>query len=508
MMPRFVLAPLFVGSLCVGAAHAADRSVLVPPVEARTRAASDAAATLTGQIEAAVARRGLPTASLDRLPKVGDLSARAYAESCPPGQGVGCAFVLGGGGEVGFAVSVGLATAGDALRAEVHVLAISRAEDALAFEGTFAPGDEAVFADAVAEVVLAVVQGRAGVGGDIRQKEDPLIEQEERRQKAVAGKQLDSLSKEIGGADDVGDFTRGTITREKVTAEQLAEASVGEGVKPWERLGMTMGEYLRYRNSGLSLASWRKRMMGRAGQVLVRPGLGYGRGPQSFEYNFQGHEDETFAPVESWAYQSTVQGSGLAWSVGIAYGITSIVEVGAFAGQSLGRYTARITETRDGMSEAQLGQVAEPLDDGAGSWVFGPQVMVAPLQALPVRPVIGGALAFYRGSQLSDHFSIPRSDPADAMPEFPRPLAVVVQAIPGVEGRLADNLDGFLHVPVGVLIGGTTEAQRASGTPGTIERIPQPTAGTVSAGLLAGVQIRFGGRSPAGAEDPDFEPRD
>lgn len=508
MKSRRAAVSVLLWSLCGGAALAADRSVLVPPVEARTRAASAAAASLTGLIEAEVQRRGLPVASVDRLPKVGDLSARAYADSCPPRQSVGCAFVLGGAGEVGFAVAVSVATVGEGFRADVHVLSIARAEDALAFEATFAPGDEAVFAEAVGEVVLAVVQGRAGVGGDIRQKEDPSIAQEEQRQKAVAGKQLDSLSKEIGGSEDVGDFTRGTITREKVTAEQLAQDSVGEGVKPWERVDMTMGEYLRYRNSGLSLSAWRKRMMGRAGQVLVRPGLGYGRGPQSFEYNFQGHEDETFTPVESWAFQTTTQGSGLSWSVGVAYGITPIVEVGAFAGQALGRYTARITETRDGMSEAQLGQLAEPLDDGAGSWVFGPQVMVAPLQSLPVRPVVGGALAFYRGSQLSDHFSIPRADPADAIPEFPRPLAVVVQAIPGVEGRLSDALDGFLHVPVGVLIGGTTEAQRASGTPGTIQRIPQPTSGTISAGLLAGVQIRLGGRTPERGDDPDFEPRD
>lgn len=506
MNSRPAVVSVLLWSLCGGGALAADRSVLVPPVEARTRAASTAATALTGLIEAEIQRRGLPVANVDRLPKVGDLSARAYADSCPPRQSVGCAFVLGGAGEVGFAVAVSVATVGEGLRADVHVLNVARAEDALAFEATFAPGDEAVFAESVGEVVLAVVQGRAGVGGDIRQKEDPTIAQEEQRQKAVAGKQLDSLSKEIGGADDVGDFTRGTITREKVTAEQLAQDSVGEGVKPWERLDMTMGEYLRYRNSGLSLGAWRKRMMGRAGQVLVRPGLGYGRGPQSFEYNYQRHLDDTFVVKESWAFQTTTPGQGVSWNLALGYGLTPSLEVGVSAGQAFGKFNTLIHETTDQTPTAR--ELPPPDPSASGSWVLGGKVLYAPLPALRARPVVGGGVAVYRGTILSDFYEIEAFRASYRPTVFNRPRVVAIEGLVGGELRLSDRLDAFAHVPLGLVLGGTLDQFQASGEPGNIARVARPDPAVFSAGLLAGVQIRLGGRAPDRGDDPDFEPRD
>ena len=85
-----------------------------------------------------------------------------------------------------------------------------------------------------------------------------------------------------------------------------------------------------------------------------------------------------------------------------------------------------------------------------------------------------------------------------------------IGAIAGVEARMGDRLDLYMHVPLTVVVGGdaVTREQTGAGVL-TAEMVDEPPAlGGFGAGALFGVQVRlFKPRQPetkAADEDPDF----
>ena len=258
--------------------RADDTAVLVPPFQPQERGAAGVSATLSEALVAEVGRLdGLGLVPIDRVPAVGNLPAVDYAASCPPGQSVGCAFVLGGAAGVSLAVSGAVWPLGDGALAEVHIVDVPNGVDMLSFQAEIDPAEVASFAATTARLLLAVSRGDVSLGGDIRLA--AVVPTDTGVDKDLASRQLSQLESEIGGSGTVDRRADGFVNREEFTEDDIAEAMQSDAVKPWEKVGMTPQEYMRYYNSGLRLHEWRQRKLGRKGQMLVRPWLGWGNGP-------------------------------------------------------------------------------------------------------------------------------------------------------------------------------------------------------------------------------------
>lgn len=483
-------------------AQARDQSALVAPFQAKTRASTTTAALLTSQIEAAIRDNGVLVKQIDELPPVSEMDAYTYGTTCPAGQFVGCAYVLGEAAAVRLTFAAAVETRGNRNRVEVHILDMNRSEDVLAFDAEFAAGEDIEFASAMAELVGAVVRGEAGLVADIRAMEDPNADAEKDRERAIAAAQLDSLSGEIGGADAVGILEEGEITREKIKLEDLAETMESEGSKPWERLGMRVNEYVKYRNSGLNLQEWRDLTAGRRGQLILRGALGYATGPSSGGYYYlEAKAAADLQVVETWSWANATSGQGLNWELYAGYGILPTLEAGLSVGGLTGTYTVQYWNFTEGQSLNE----PEPYQKGNSVTYLGPQVLVPLLPTSRFRPVFGVEVRYWLGKSVDDHVDN-NTLPQDA-PRFQDTWMLTMGGRIGGEARLGDNLDLFVHAPITVLLAGDTVKRQQSGD-GYIENPVQPEdLGLFGAGIQAGLQARFGGGAKKNrAERFDVDP--
>ncbi len=500
MLPSLAL-PIFLTLPTASAQSPAKGStVLVSPFQAKTRAASSTATSLTMQVQQALSEvGGLGVTAVDSLPPVSEMRAATYAATCPPGQFVGCAFVLGDAGEVSVTVAAAVETVAGRHRVEVHIIDMDRSEDVLAFDADFDAGDEAGFATALARLVSAVVRGEAGLKQDIRAKVDPTANERAERERTVANAQLDALSREIGGSSDVTGLEKRQITREKLSLEAMAEGLDAEGSKPWERLDMTVNEYVRYHNSGLSLPEWRKRAAGRRLQVIIRGAIGYGRGPFNGQYYaLQARAADNLEVVETYAFQTANAGNGVGWEATGAFGITPTLEVGLRVGGASGRFELQSWS----LTEGQDGRVPDPLQTGNSVWHVGPQALVALMPTSSVRPVVGGEFDYWKGTGVDSH--VDQLDPD--LPRFKAPWLLSVGGRVGVEARMGNNLDLFLHVPISVIVAGKEVARSHEGS-GYLAPLEQPPAlAPFGAAIQVGVQTRFLGGKQARPKETFDEP--
>ena len=468
-------------------AWASDVEVLIPTFQS-TNAGTDAVAEdIRVAVQTAVDETsGTAVLGIASVPAVGDLAAIDYSESCPPGEYVGCAFVLGEAGRVSLAIA-GVVSPGDGpnVLTEVHVVDVQQSVDLISFVGDFDPatGTES-FAETVAAVVASAARGEVKAGGDIRAAA-PILDAD-RAEKQAAARQLDQLQKEIGGSGDVGDANVGEFVAEKYTVDDLADDMQTDGSKPWDRVGMSAQEYLRYKNSGMNLFEWRSRQLGRKGQVLLRAFGGYGQAPSGGKYYArQGLSATDLSVVETYAFHSLVDSGGGRYGLEAAYGVLPELEVGLQIGWTTGRYTVDIRK----ITEGQVSNPREPDELANSAMWFGGQVLYAPFPVWPARPVIGLSFSNLRGQPITTHYQLD-----SGLPEFDRPNSVRVGFIPGVEARLGDHLDFFLHAPLNFAIGGTTGDQLKTGAgvlPAAETGVTADPLKSVYAGIQAGFQVRF-----------------
>ncbi|HCH61618.1 MAG: hypothetical protein CL927_11940 [Deltaproteobacteria bacterium] len=472
------------------AADAAETMVLVPVFQSSDASTDDDALAIRRAVAQAIdGLDSVETVELTTVPAVGDLPAVDYAESCPPGEYVGCAFVLGEAGGVSLAVAGSVAPVDDGrLLVEVHVMDVPQSVDLISFAGEYDPlvqGEE--FAFTVASVVAAAARGEVKAGGDIRAVA-PVLDGD-RAEKQAAGRQLDQLSQEIGGSGDVGDANVGEFIQEKYTTGDLARDMETDGAKPWDRVGMSAQEYLRYKNSKMNLYEWRSRQLGRKGQVLLRGVAGYGKAPSSGSYYGRyGVSTPDFEVEETYAWHSMVDGAAGRAALELGYGVIPELEVGLHVGWMGGRYTEDIAR----VLQDQQNFPREPKESANSNLYFGGQVLFAPFPVLPVRPVAGASFTRMRGRSIASFTNLSESE--SRLPEFEAPTSLFFGILPGVEARLGQRVDLFLHVPLNFAIGGNPGDEQRWGAGVLSDEDTAASAdplGSVYAGVQAGVQVRF-----------------
>jgi len=475
-------------ALLLGAAHAeevAATQVLITPFRERNPEAAGFASLLTVALALELAEGGrLVAVPLASVEDVHDMDAGIYAQSCPPGEEVGCAYVLGVRAGVPLAFAGAVTSAEDGFLVEIQMVDVGGAREMLSFGVILGVGDDDAFFAGVREIVMAAVRGEAGQVRDVRENMGHMGHRIDLEQ---ARYELDLLAEEIGGIESMGDRSGIHIEPPEFTVADLAEAMDREGSKPWERLKMGPKAYLRYRNSGLRIDEWKGRVRGRHGQIILRPMLGVLRGPVDGEYygryvdEFDGSD---FVIAEAYAWQAMGVGTGLLGLGSLGVGLSPFWEVALVGGVVTGQHAQTV-------HKSTLGQLSQPpasVQDAQISVAVGVQTLLVPVPAAQVRPVVGGRLVRLRGSSVDSH-----QVPPSALPSFEAPVAWLAEGIVGLEARMGSGMDFVLQVPVGVVLAGATmdPYHQGEGAIDELRAVPGGVQG--SAGLMMGFQLRFGG---------------
>ncbi len=475
--------------LAAGAAHAEDRTpVLVSSFQARNAESEEIASA----IEAAVAKQlkrheGLEVLRVEDSPEFEDYSARVYMESCPSGETVGCTFVVGERAHATWAVTGSVQALAQGTRVDVDIVDVDGSRVAVSFRSDLEEGGDKAFAEGVARLLESAIAGEVGKVEDIRHtgKEETEEKPRTKEEEARIAAELKAVSDELGGFTASFKRSNVAIERPKLTESDIAERSTQEGSKPWERLQMTPGEYLHYKNSGLDLVTWRARSEGRRMQVIVRAGGGFINGPIDGQY-YGRYILDGVQTVDAYSAQAITSGSGAYGTLSIGFGVHPLIDVAFQAGLAGGHFNYLI-------SQEVVDQPVQfdPVEEQQTSVLLGPRVTVALLPTSTFRPTFGAGAYWMRGSGIAEHIL-----PPDELAQFDAQYTWNVEVFGGGEVRLGDHLDLYAQVPVSFLVGGDRLAEEAYGG-GILSGIQTPTPATaVGVAVNLGVQVRFGGSKP------------
>lgn len=480
-----MLATATLVSLLAAPAAAQERFVLDTVYVARFHGETPEAQARADALRAAVEQalsRGFAHVARDDVPPFEDYDAEVYQASCPPGQTLGCAFVVGERAQAEWVVVAAVTPGEGGADVAVSLIDVLGARVVLTFAVPVGPDDDALLGDGVADVLRKVLDGAANEsdvrGGPV----DPAAQAAlaaKRRELALAG--LAELERELGAVEKTTGATR--IERPRLTAADLAEYRDQDAATPWAQVGLSEAAWLRWRNSGDSLEAWRRAARGREARPQLEAGLGGWSGPYAARYDGRRAVDELAVNVlHADAIEQVVAGGGVGSALAVGLGVLPWLEVGL--GARFHTMSYALTLVRE-VPEEPIDQTG-PSATTKGAWSWGPRLTFAPLPARSWRPVLTAGIGFWRAPAVQDVSELP-----SGLEAMPRPTQVFVDARPGVEIDASRALALFATGHAELRVAGDTLHRYSSGggflsaTP-TAEPVP-----ALGLGALAGVRVRF-----------------
>jgi len=472
-------------------------TVFVSPFQPRNAAAAGLAGMMSAFLEMELSRHpDLSVIPLDAVPPVYEMSAAVYLESCPPGQAIGCAFVVGAGSGAEYALTGTVLAEASGTRVEVSIIDINSSQEAMSFVAQLGIGEDERFASGVASVLVAVVRGEAGRVEDIRD-----MSEEMGPDYSAASAQLEALSEEMGMVQTQSTRTGRAIEAPRMTMDDLTQRMEREGVKPWERVDLSPNDYMRWKNSGQPLDLFKQQNAGRRQQLIIRPGFGFGSGPVNGRYNgsyVRDTEERTIEEVYAW--QSQESGSGLIADIALGYGLSPAIEFGGQIGYASGRYVVLL----DAVSKTDVKTAPAREEEYPNSNTFmGPYLMAGFLPDRGFRPVVGGSLLYWKGQGVATKEQFAE----EALDTFGAPQLWVAQVRAGGELRVSKTVDFYAHIPVTAVVGGQETQIQHTGKGCRLDNgdrclntsAKPPGVSPVGAGFMVGLQVRLFG--PRFSED-------
>lgn len=475
--------------LLLAAAWAAEPvPVLVSGLQPSAPAATGLAALLEGYLAQLLADEpDVLVRRVEEAPPFPDYDARVYIDGCPPGNIEGCTLVIGDRVQARYAITGSVLPLAVGSRVRISILDITDSRVVVTFRTDVAPGEDHAFADSVVKVMRAVVAGQIGSPDDIRDQNSPMEGEDgavERGTDAEIAAQLAELSPELAAAADVATQPRGSIERPNYTLEDLENVS-DEGLAPWAQVGLSPGQYLRYRNSRLQLFEWKKRAMGHQFQLLLRVEGGWWRGPTGGLYYNRHAYDTQLTVVDSYtALAAQTHGAPTAGGE-VAFGLLPSLDIGFAAGASTGSLLIDIAA--DGSAEgAEQTTTVYP-----GRVWFGPRLEAAFLPAGVIHPAIGAGATITRTPSVAKYVELPEYAAA-----LPPGMLVYGSVWPGVQVRLADALDFYARIPVDFLLAGDPVVEERDTTTSALVPTAPMSDTSLAVSVLVGLQVRLFGRTP------------
>ena len=474
-------------------------SLLVSEFEASDSASASFASLLRSYLSEALAMDpAVEVLYVEDAPEFGEHSALVYLQSCPPGDYVGCALVVGQRMGAQYALTGTATETARGNRVDISVIDVGNSRESLAFSLDVETGDDEIFVTGVVDLVVAVIEGETGISEDVRDEDNSAeLREAQREMNSELADQLNELKGELGDVSEVESLRGGSVDRPKYTIDDLSDELESEGSKPWERLGMTPSEYMRYKNSGLSINQYRQSALGKQGKFFIRGGGGFVRGLINTEYYGRyALESAGLTTVETYAWQSAVDGNGGSVGAWLGYGLTPLLEIDLGIGLTSGTYYVGIFQdivAREDPNDPTSPYVISDEDprerneyNGGTTW-FGGRVIAGFFPASNVRPVLGGGVLY------TLHSSIPELPPSD-LENFGRSSTLHAQVLGGVEASAGNLFDFYALLPVGILVGGNVSDSSATGQDILDNTEPIPTASLISTGVEVGIAIKLGGK--------------
>lgn len=459
--------------------------VLMAWVYADTPPLQDIARELRGDLEARLGGQFL-VVPLAMVPQYESYDASVYLDSCPANQRVECGYVIGARASADWAV-VGQILAGtpgrppEVLLSVVHV---DGAREVISFSSTVTPDNHHAIADGLGLVLEQVIGGMVDLEAPPPSTGRDLwaLRQERRDERRRVA---DDVETSTGGLDEL---TRQIVARDdrpRVELSDLAQYQDREDGTPWGQLGLGEKEYVRYRNSGLSIDAWRDLRRGRLGQVRIRGLGGFGAGP--FHHYYDGRyvlaaADLQLAAVRS--YQQVEGGGGSIFGLELGLGVHPWLDVHAGAATRSVGYRAQIYQE----VEDEPGTVTPPIEvlRTTTEWRFG--VTVSPLPTYGVRPTGTVQLGLWSGVPVDRVIGLP-----PALRAFPRPAAIFLHLAPGVEISAGKSVVLFSRAHVQLRVAGNSFDERDSGEDLLVQQAPEPDpAGPLAFDWVFGVDVPIG----------------
>ena len=265
--------------------------VLVAPIQSRDEERRGLAMELTRALEDRIASHS-ELVDVAEVPDFDDYgyTANVYMQACPEGQYAGCAMVVGKRANTEWVVGASIETMVDPKAGEagiysmtVHVVDVTGSQELLRFAVSFQLGEK----DAVLEGVVKVF------GEVLKGAYDPKDMREDSASVPM-GKGL-SPEQEKAVVDVLADLEglhgaverrtpKGVLQEPRFTKADLDPFRDREDGTPWDRVGLTEDQYLRYRNAQMSLIEFKERARGPQGSLVFRVEGGAGGGPYHGDY--------------------------------------------------------------------------------------------------------------------------------------------------------------------------------------------------------------------------------
>lgn len=422
----------------------------------------------------------------DQAPDLGEHSAMVYLLSCPPGQYLGCAYVVGDTVDAQYAVAGTVESISDTTTlVHVSIIDIYDSREAVSFDVELGVGDDQQFVELVADMLVAVAEGEAGQLVDERDFGDG---DDPRSQDARIARQLEALAGEMGQISDLSTRDR-AIERPEYTMEDLVEDGESDSAPPWEQLGMSPQQYLRFKNSGMTVNEWNKVQAGRRGQIILAGGLGYARGPVSSEYRgWYVIDPDTQQNLATSAWQARTLSSGGGGQLWAGYGLTPWLEVDAGFGLIEGRYAMQIQQEIDGEDVIPR----DGQDFPQSNFLLSGRVLAAPFPAWPGRPLIGVGFTWMTGEGNAQNLN---PGEGTGLPSFPGAGLGLATLTLGGEFDLGERVGIWAQVPVSAVVVGGEVMEETWGVTTSIQSYQSPGAvPSFSTGIEVGVRVRLLGK--------------
>lgn len=487
------------------------QSVLLVPFSAETRESSGAGALLEAYVRDRLQEEEhLRVFMLEDLPPVEDVEAELYYRGCPPGNELGCQFVIGEVGRMDRVVGGRVTVREDGrYRVVITILNVSLADVEYTYAVDLGAGEEDVLPSTL-RLALDRLR-REELSAPDRSAAELQRAAEEAMANAATAEEKRILSRMDADLtdDEVASLNLGKRnTVDRITEDEIEQIKSSEGVlREWDEMGLTERQYVSYRNSGLDWDVWRWRWAGHQLMVLGSVQVGFVGGATGLSYYGQvlRTEDVGSGIADSYAWETVAGGSSFVLGGSIGFGILRNfdLEVGFAWARSPVRVelaTGKVVEADDGS-----GLIPDPANrpsdttQPSGSLLAGDVIGRFFLLTVPVvRPTVGAGFWWATYPKLFATGEDAGGIPAD----FPRfnPLRLTdfgVALEPGVQVEVNRWFGIFLRVPVQIGLNPRRRVASTTGPPAIINNYPafdaqKPPFGMVR--VVAGVQARLFGK--------------
>ena len=469
-------------------------SILVATFEAEQPFLEAETQRVHGLVESALAQRYL-VVTMAEVEPFNDSDAEVYLRSCPDGQYIGCVFVVGGRAQTDWTIGGRLRAVDGGYQVFLSLIDVDVAKLVTEFDVTLDGSNDLQFQAGVLDIV------DAALAGDLQQldpqtaaeKEAAEQEEEDERTRSARKFATDATYDDpFDGVDDEReDETDEPEEKGKVTSADLDAMEDRGGRTPWDRVGLTRGQYKLYRNSGVKLRDFKDRLKGRKGELLFRLSGNVGPGPW-------GQRHDTFYKLAEGAQPGALKARDIAdqrlvqsQTIGLSYGgqfevglgVTPWMELGVFGGLRAAPYEHRFYRQQEGDTSASSFQSSTAL-----SMQVGARLGFIPLPAYPVRPTfhVGGSM--WIGSALGSVAEVPAYLLASQL--RPNNL-LLVHVQPGAEVSVGRSVALWTRFDFDLPVLGRNIQQGSRGDGSLVGAPEAVTAGGPALGGSLGILIRL-----------------